>query len=617
LPDGKRAAFVTWEWVNDQPKQRGRIWVVETVGGDSQPLTKGPCEDSYPRWSPNGQHLAFVSKRDGEGSKSKAQLYLIAAQGGEAQQVCTMPDGVSDLAWSPDGGRIAFLAREGEKPRGDPRVVLLEQGRHLRLWTVRPDSDTPKPVTPDGLSVWEYAWSPDGRHVAVYYTAGPEETDWYRGQIGIVAAGGGVVSRLTQLHGHARALTWAPDGTRLAYIVGNWSDPGLGGGDIYILSLHDGKVRNLTPAIECSPSWCRWFPDGRRLLYAAWDGVMCQKGLADEAEGTMTMLDKDFVLGERFWPHLSTTSDLRYVVGTHSERHPPDVWFCELTHNGDAVMDIAWRRLSRLNPIAEETLALVPTKRISYMSVDGWQIDAILTLPSTPRNNTLPPLVVSVHGGLSGFWYDDWEMYRSQILAAAGFAVLRPNIRGSMGRGVAFADEVLGDMGGKDFQDILYGIQYLVDRKLVDGGRVGIMRWSYGGFMSAWAVTQTSRFKDAIMGAGICDFHGFHAQSNISDWDMLFLGTEPISPLEHPEIYRERSAITHAGRVTSPTLIIHGENDECVPVIQAHAFYRALREQSVPVELVIYPREGHAFEERDHLRDYQERMLSWFERYLR
>jgi len=175
---------------------------------------------------------------------------------------------------------------------------------------------------------------------------------------------------------------------------------------------------------------------------------------------------------------------------------------------------------------------------------------------------------------------------------------------------------VLGDMGGKDLQDILSGDEYLVVRGLVDRKRVGIMGWSYGGFMAAWAVTQTTLFKAAIMGAGVCDFHSFHAQSNIPDWDMRFLSSEVISPLEHPEIYRERSAITYASRVTTPTLIVHGENDECVPVNQAYAFYRALKERMVPTELVVYPREGHGLSERDHLHDYHERILRWFEKYV-
>ncbi|HEY6408563.1 MAG TPA: prolyl oligopeptidase family serine peptidase, partial [Ktedonobacteraceae bacterium] len=224
-----------------------------------------------------------------------------------------------------------------------------------------------------------------------------------------------------------------------------------------------------------------------------------------------------------------------------------------------------------------------------------------------------PALFVNVHGGPSGAWCDNWGGFYTQLLASAGYAVLQTNYRGSWGRGVAFADGVLGDMGGKDFQDILYGIDYLVERGLVDGNRLAIGGWSNGGYLAAWAVTQTTRFKAAIMGAGISDWHNMHAQTNIADADVLLLG---VSPLENPEVYRKHSPITYAAQVITPTLILHGEADPAVPVAQAYAFYRALRERNVPVELVVYPREGHGVSERAHVLDADERLLRWLERYL-
>jgi dipeptidyl aminopeptidase/acylaminoacyl peptidase len=164
--DGKRVAYVVWERIPDQPRRRGSIWLVESAGGEPRLLSQAKRADSCPRWSPDSQQLAFISKGEG-GEKDKPQLHLLSVDGGEARQVCAMPNGVSNLAWSPDGSRISFLSLEGEEPQTDPLVVA--PGRHQRLWTVRPNHDIPEPVTPDGITVWEYAWSPDSKHLALYY----------------------------------------------------------------------------------------------------------------------------------------------------------------------------------------------------------------------------------------------------------------------------------------------------------------------------------------------------------------------------------------------------------------------------------------------------------------
>ncbi len=608
--DGKKVAFVVWENVPDEPKRRGRIWVADTSGGEAQPFTKGKRGETCPRWSPDGKQLAFITQAEGEKDKEKPQLYLMPAEGGDARQVCKMPNGVSDLTWAPDGSRIAFISLEGEEPKNDPKVI--SPGRHRRLWTVRPDHAIPEPVVADGITVWEYSWSPDSKQLALYYSTGPGDTDWYRGQIGVVGAGGGAVRQLTHLSWQARALAWSPDSKQIAYISGRWSDPGRGSGEIFTVSLENGQTRNLTPGSMVSPTWCCWFPDGQHLLYAACKDVTHQIGMLDSNDGTITLLEGDFVMQ---WdqPGLSTTPDRRCFATIHSNhQRPPDAWFGELTYEGDRAKGILWHRLSRLNPIAEETLALSATERINYESVDGWQIDGLFTPPLNGKNDTLPPLYVDVHGGPSGAECDFWDGFM-QLFVAAGYAVFKPNMRGSWGHGMAFADAVLGDMGGKDFQDILNGVEYLVRQGLVDGSRVAIGGWSNGGYLTAWAVTQSNRFKAAMMGAGISDWHNMHAQTNIADADILLLAADP---LENPEVYRKHSPLTYAGRVTTPTLILHGEDDPAVPVAQAYAFYRALRERNVPVELVVYPREGHGLNEKAHQRDALERQLRWFERYL-
>lgn len=631
--DGKRVAFVVWEKVPDEQKRRGRIWIADTSGGEARPFTKGKRGETCPRWSPDGTQLAFITQPEGE--KEKPQLHLMSAGGGEAKLLCKMPNGVSDLSWAPDGSRIAFISLEGEEPKSDPKVI--GPGRHRRLWTIRPDSAIPEPVIADGITVWEYSWSPDSKQLALHYAPGPDDTDWYRSQIGVVAAEGGAVRQVTNLTWQMRALAWSPDSTQISYVSGRWSDPGRGSGDIFTVSLQSGQTRNLTPGVDFSPSWSCWLPDGRHLLYAATKNVTHQIGIIDSSGGTITSLDEDFLchtafpeqvqgsdgstitsLDEDFvmqWdqPYLSTTPDgLKFATIHSNAQQPPDVWFGELTYEGDMAKGIQWHRLSRLNPIVEETFALSPTWRISYESVDGWRIDGLFTPPLTRNNDALPPLYVDVHGGPSGADCDSWNGI-AQFMAAKGYAVFNPNMRGSWGHGMAFADAVLGDMGGKDFQDILNGVEYLVKEKLVDGNRVGIGGWSNGGFLTAWAVTQTNRFKAAMMGAGISDWHNMHAQTNIADADVLLLAADP---LENPDIYRKHSPMTYAGQVRTPTLIVHGEDDPAVPVAQAYAFYRALHERNIPVELVVYPREGHGLSERAHLKDYMERLMCWLERYL-
>jgi len=610
-PDGKHIAFTVWERLGNEAKQQGRIWFVDTLLAETgisepKPLLKGPKSSSVPRWSPNSKYIAYLTVV-GEGEKSTSQLHIMSAEGTQVRQVCTMTNGVSEPLWSPDGSYIAFLSYEGEEPGTDPLVVV--PARHQRLWTVHVDGDRPTPITPDGLTVWEYAWSPDSKRFALYYSIKPNENGWYAGQIGLVASVGGAVRQMTQLTMQASSLAWSPDGNKLTFISGNWSDRGQGAGDIFTLVIGEegrSEPHNLTPNSDYSPAWCRWLPDNERILFAAYSGMTHMIATVRAKSGTITILDSDFVIAG---PALSLSSDAQFVAALHSTPQAMyDVWFGEI-----ATQHIPWHRLSRLNPIIEETFLLGKTERIRYESTDGWQIDALFTPPTVRKTEGPPPLVVNVHGGPSWAWSDDFGGFWTQLLASAGYAVLRPNIRGSWGRGTTFANAVVGDMGGKDFQDILYGVDALIERGLVDGNRVAIAGWSYGGFMTAWAISQTHRFKAAIMGSGWGDWHDFHALSNLSDWDIRFMQADP---LDNPEIYRKWSPITYASKIVTPTLILHGEKDQPVPVSGGYGFHRALQERGVPVELVVYPREGHGISEYQHALDIEERIIRWLERHM-
>ncbi len=609
-PDGHHVAFQVAEWVHDQPKLRTRIWLASTQDGSITPLTTGDFGDTNPVWSPDGQWIAFLANRGAEDGQ-QAQVYVVPSAGGAARRVCRMPNGAIDLLWSPDGRYLAFVSPAGKDPSREPQVN--EAVRHRQLWIVQPTYDTAQPVTPDTVSIWNFAWSHDSSQLAVYFSADAGENAWYRGQVGIVAAGGGLVTQLGHLDRQAAALAWSRDGSRVYYVSGEWSDRGLTGGDIFEVAVNGGDARNLTPGVEFSPSWMYELDDGRHLLYCAWDGLGNHIGLLDRETLERTILDADLVLAERSWPRLSISPDLTHIAAVCvDDEVPQEVWSGQLDTSGSGT-SLELRRLTHLNPIPEQTLVLAPSEKVQFAAPDGLRIDALFTPPLHPLHGDPPPLVVYVHGGPTTAFKPYWMETVTQLLADAGFAVLRANIRGSMGRGVAFADAVLGDMGGKDFEDLLAGVDALASQRRIDAERVGIYGWSYGGFMTAWAVTHSQRFRAAVMGAGICDFLSFHAQSNIPDWDERFIKADPV---QTPESYRERSAIWNAAQVHTPTLIIHGEDDPCVPVSQAYAFYRALKARSVPTELAVYPREVHGFRERDHLRDVFERLVRWFETYL-
>jgi dipeptidyl aminopeptidase/acylaminoacyl peptidase len=605
--DGKRVAFAVAESVPGEQKRRSRIWVADTTQGEARPFLSGKRDEICPRWSPDGKFLAFITAPEGE--KEKPQLHLVAAEGGTPRLVCKMPNGVSELAWSPDGSRISFLSLEGEEPKGEPKI--LSPARHQRLWTVRPDQALPEAITSPNQTIREYTWSHDSTQLAVYYSAGPEHNDWYHSHIGTVSATGGVVREVVHLDLPASGLAWSPDGRQIAYISGSWSDPGRGSGDIFAVTLENGQVRNLTPNIRCSPSWCCWLPDSRKLLFVAVKGVTHEISLLDTVSGETSVLETDVVM-QRDQPWLAITADRqRFATISATAQQPFDIWSGEFTSADNRPAGIAWKRISRLSSLVEETLETAPTERLSYESSDGQRVDALFTPPLHLEAGKLPPLYVEVHGGPSGAYCDTWY-FDTHVFTAQGFAVFRPNYRGSWGQGAAFADAVLGDMGGQDLQDILRGVDYLVQQGRVDGNRVCIGGWSNGGYLSAWAVTQTDRFRAAMVGAGISDWLNMHAQTDIPDADILLLKADP---LEDNNAYLRCSPLTFAGRVTTPTLILHGEDDPAVPVAQAYAFHRALRERNVPVECAIYPREGHGVGERDHVYDTFERQVRWFKQY--
>jgi dipeptidyl aminopeptidase/acylaminoacyl peptidase len=297
-------------------------------------------------------------------------------------------------------------------------------------------------------------------------------------------------------------------------------------------------------------------------------------------------------------------------VAREDSARPRDIWIARPAEEA-----WGWRQLTRVNRQLD-TIPLAETRTLHWTGAEGWPIQGLLVLPVGYRAGMRVPMVLQVHGGPANLWPHRFQAGGSQwaqLLAAHGMAVLLPNPRGSTGWGREFAEANLGDMGGKDWEDILAGADHCIELGIAAPDRLGLGGWSYGGFMAALGVTLTSRFKAAVMGAGISHWRSFHGVSDIPTWDALFYRA---SPYVLGNEYDRFSAIHGVARVTTPTLILHGEKDTCVPVGQAYEFYRGLKEHGVETELVVYPREGHGVVERKHQEDLQNRVLDWFRRHL-
>ena len=646
-PDGDLIAFALGDtYLSETPLPRARIWVVPATGGDPRPFTSGPGTDTTPRWSPDGKSLAFLSDRSEPGH---LQIHLIPREGGEAVQlthtkgVITSGRGLESPVWTPDGGSLVFLMTNPktgvEKPRepAPDGVVEFEKSPDFtRLFFVDAETGKIRCVSPEKLQLWEFSVSPDGNECAAVVSDLPFEWSWFMCRLVRFSLKGGDPFPLYQTRRQVSSPVWSPDGRRVAFISSNWSDRGLVGGGAFVVEAPaagedsriggtatpgksgqtsgPGDARELQVDQPFSATRLHWGIGGDRIYATGYSDGKCEVAAIEQSTGNRTTLWRDdAVLGEYNWPQFSRDRKGVFVFSREDDKNPRDIWTARKEGG-----ELSWKRITRLHPQAEELLVGEVTE-VRWKGADGWDIQGLLIYPPGMSPDGLPaalPMVTVVHGGPAFLHAHQYYPGRGwlQLLAAAGLAVFLPNPRGSTGRGLAFAEANMGDMGGKDWEDIERGIDHCIDEGIADAGRLGVGGWSYGGFMAAWAVTRTNRFRAALAGAGIIDWRSFHGRSSLCAWDSVhFGGADPWKP---DEVYVKYSPITHVQNVRTPTLIMHGENDDVIPVEQSHLFYRALKEQGVEVELVLYKDAPHDPKQKNQMKDLGERIPRWFAKHL-
>lgn len=625
-PDGKRLAWVVAEAnKTDTPKPRSRVWTMVLDGGEARPFTAAYHSDGAPRWSPDGERLAFVSDRKEAG---RSRLYVIPiggpeSTGGEADLFWDSPGDVSQPLWSPDGRAIACRMTDADTPeqrarkqRKDDPQVADSDWRFDRLWVVDAATRKAHCATGERVHVWEYDWSPDGQRFVALVSDHPGDDAWFHAELVTVPAAGGNSDPLCTTRKQYALPRWSPDGRQIAFLSSIWSDAGVVGGDVWVVDAGGGEPRNLTAESGVSASFLSWEPDGAGILFLGYGEGKLTFGRIAVATGAMERFwTEPITAAERSQPRFSTDRTARTMaIAREDPAHPRDLW----TYAREG----GWRRHTELQP-EKAGIAWCAVEERHWKAADGRAIQGLVVHPAGVAPTAVAPLVVIVHGGPASIWPhrlqagggSEW----AQWLATHGYRVLMPNPRGSLGWGVPFTEANLGDMGGQDLQDIVAGIEALVSAGLADPGRIGIGGWSYGGYMTAWAVTRPESevryaFRAAVMGAGISNWESFHGTADIPAWDALFWQASPYE-LDGP--YPKFSPINHVRNVRTPTLILHGGDDHIVPASQGQEFYQALKELGVQTQLVTYPREGHPIQEREHQRDMLERILAWYDRHLK
>jgi dipeptidyl aminopeptidase/acylaminoacyl peptidase len=593
-PDGARAVFSVADPVKGTARARA-IWLYELASGKTRQITFSGKNDSSPQWSPDGQSIAFLSDREGP-----AQIYRLSMRGGEAEKLTDRKDEIRTFRWSPDGRRIALLMPEPksdartrrEKDKDDGRVADRD-ARHPRLWMLDVAARSIMQLTRDDWDIHAVEWLPDGARLVAVANDAPASDSWNE-RLYTVDAASGTFTPFGDPRRPIGEIAVSPDGRTVAYIGARVDGPEPH--DLYLQPIDGGPSQNMSASVIDRPiAQPRWIDTDTVAVLVA-------RGFASEIvevtrKGRVRPVERLNVNPSLF--AVSGRGVIAYVGETATRA--PELWVRPPGGGARPVTELNAAWMSR--PVA-------PPELVKYKSFDGRDIEAALLRPQGPFTG-MRPFVVLVHGGPTGRWSDAFEPW-GQLLAARGYVVLYPNVRGSTGYGQKFVELNRADWGGGDFKDVMAGVDWAIARGLADPNRLGIGGWSYGGYMAAWAVTQTTRFKAAVSGAPVIDMASEFGTENGPAYDEWFYGT----PYEKLEGFIKSSPITFVKNVKTPTLLLQGEDDETDPIGQSQQFYRGLKRYGVPAELVLYPREPHGLREEKHLVDRLNRIVAWFDRYL-
>lgn len=600
-PDGTQVAYIV----------DGELTVHTLSSGSSHPISvegKLPLRDLT--WSADSKQLAFVADLPGE--VPSAQIWTAGFDGGAPAMHATVKGYAQTPRFSPDGTKLALLFIEGIpriagplQPMTPLEGVAGEKIYEQRLAVIDLSANKLTQVTPADVYVYEYDWAPDGQTWAAIAAHGNGDANWWVARLYRIDVQTGEMHEIYKPKLQMADPHISLDGKNVTFIEGVMSDAGLNGGDIQIVPLAGGPARNVTPGIKSSPSALTWAAPDRIVFAQNLDGNSSFGWVSITGGAIQTIWTGEELVAtvSAAWgPSGSFSRDAsKIAVVRQSGSTPSELWAGPIG---------SWKQVTHLNDGIKP--AWGETRNVHWMNgntrVQGW-----LTLPKDFTPGKTYPLVVNVHGGPSHACTSHWNSGLTGAESALGYFALCPNPRGSYGQGEAFTQGNIKDFGGGDYRDIMAGIDALTKQYPIDPKRLGIWGHSYGGYMTMWAETQTTRFTAAVAGAGLSNWVSYYGLNDIDEWMIPFFGA---SVYDDPAVYAKSDPMHFVKAVKTPTLILVGDRDGEVPMTQSVEWWHALKNLNVPTTLVVYPNEGHLFVKPADARDYNLRTLEWFEEWF-
>jgi dipeptidyl aminopeptidase/acylaminoacyl peptidase len=584
------------------------VYVKGLAGGGRRRVTAGSTDGYFMEagavWSPDGHQIAFLSDAR---SPNQLQLFVEGSDGRSLRQVGRLSGDVQRLTWSPNGKMLAVLYIAGAHrqagalaPGARDVGVIGATVEEQRLLTIDVSNGAQRLVTPPDTYVYEYGWSPDGRQVAVTYANGNGDDNWWIARLARVDVATGAIHDLLAPAYQINDPQWSPDGSRIAVIGGIMSDFGSTGGDVYLVDVRTGESRDVTDGSPISVQSLRWNDASSLDVVAHLSGSMhlMRLDLTNAGTTSLTSLTNG---EESILSWSSARGGAIVALARQSFTNPPEVWAGSPASLHPISSSNAGER-----PLYGKAVSL--QWKSDQFSVQGW---LVYPLGYNPRNRY--PMIAIIHGGPSAAAIPFFASRNTAALASQGYFVFMPNPRGSFGRGEAFTQANVKDFGYGDWRDDLAGVDAAIQSAPIDPNRLGLMGWSYGGYMAMWAETQTARFKAIVAGAGIVNWQSYYGLNKIDQWMIPFFGA---SVYQDPAIYARSSPITFITHSHTPVLVLQGERDEEVPAPQAFEFWHAMMTLGVPTRLIVYADEGHAPQKIADQIDILTEAVNWFDRYL-